>query len=145
MYFFTNKLEIRFRDHCQIFFANAKKFANPISRSNIFQQRLGTKLRGFAFLSGNRIPWQKNAKALHKFSFRRKSSLRGAFSPVQQARKRIAIADQKYSKKSLTTRGKSGIIIRAVRFHAIRGYSSAGRALASHVRGQGFESPYLHH
>ena len=25
------------------------------------------------------------------------------------------------------------------------GYSSAGRALASHVRGQEFESPYLHH
>src|SRR5579885_3620774 len=26
-----------------------------------------------------------------------------------------------------------------------RGCSSAGRALASHVRGQGFESPHLHH
>ena len=25
------------------------------------------------------------------------------------------------------------------------GYSSVGRALASHVRGQGFDSPYLHH
>ena len=25
------------------------------------------------------------------------------------------------------------------------GYSSVGRALASHVRGRGFESPYLHH
>ena len=25
------------------------------------------------------------------------------------------------------------------------GYSSVGRALASHVRGPGFESPYLHH
>src|SRR5665213_919087 len=26
----------------------------------------------------------------------------------------------------------------------LRGYSSAGRALAWHARGQGFESPYLH-
>ena len=26
-----------------------------------------------------------------------------------------------------------------------RGYSSVGRALQSHCRGQGFESPYLHH
>ena len=25
------------------------------------------------------------------------------------------------------------------------GYSSAGRALRSHRRGRGFESPYLHH
>ena len=25
------------------------------------------------------------------------------------------------------------------------GYSSVGRALGSHSRGQGFESPYLHH
>ena len=28
---------------------------------------------------------------------------------------------------------------------AMRIYSSVGRALGSHSRGQGFESPYLHH
>ena len=30
-------------------------------------------------------------------------------------------------------------------FNRAWGYSSVGRALASHVRGQGFDSPYLHH
>ena len=29
--------------------------------------------------------------------------------------------------------------------HLTRGYSSDGRALGSHSRGQGFDSPYLHH
>ena len=29
--------------------------------------------------------------------------------------------------------------------HLTRGYSSVGRALGSHSRGQGFDSPYLHH
>src|SRR5262249_4392473 len=31
------------------------------------------------------------------------------------------------------------------RRHATWGYSSAGRALEWHSRGQGFDSPYLHH
>ena len=37
---------------------------------------------------------------------------------------------------------KSGILISVCK--SFRGYSSAGRALEWHSRGQGFESPYLH-
>ena len=47
-----------------------------------------------------------------------------------------------YSARSFIKRAKCAILF--VDFSLTWGYSSVGRALRSHRRGGGFESPYLH-
>lgn len=49
-----------------------------------------------------------------------------------------------FFKNPLTNFGECDIIV-TLKVHLLWGYSSVGRALASHVRGHGFESRTLHH
>ena len=116
----TKQLKFLFSNIAK-FFCECKKIRKSHSTKQDLAVNLGAKLRGFAFIMEKSI-----------------------FLTKTQRLSANQFQERKNCKKTLTTREKSGIIIRAVRVHAIRGYSSAGRALASHVRGQGFESPYLH-